>query len=93
MSPPYDLVLAPLNPAALPPLPQAMSDFPYVECYPEGWQRGVQIAPACEAAGVQAFPTWVINGRVVEGELSLEQIDEELAAVGQQGVAAAQVAS
>jgi hypothetical protein len=77
--------------------PQAMADFPYVECYPEGWQRGVQIAPACDAAGVQAFPTWVINGRMLEGELTLEQIKEELAAAalpaGQQEAAAKQVAS
>ncbi len=33
---------------------------------------------ACQDAGVRAFPTWVINGRVVEGELTLEAIEKEL---------------
>ncbi|GFH15452.1 VKc domain-containing protein [Haematococcus lacustris] len=56
----------------------AMADFPYVECYPEGWQRGAQVAPACEAAGVRAFPTWVINGRLLEGELTLDSLEQEL---------------
>ena len=34
---------------------------------------------ACEEAGVRAFPTWVINGRTVEGELSLDALEAELA--------------
>ena len=38
------------------------------------------MVPACEAAGVRAFPTWVVNGRTVEGELSLDELEAELAA-------------
>jgi hypothetical protein len=33
---------------------------------------------ACEAAGVRAFPTWVINGKTVEGELTLEALEAKL---------------
>mmetsp|Transcript_16018 Transcript_16018/g.34607 ORF Transcript_16018/g.34607 Transcript_16018/m.34607 type:complete len:363 (+) Transcript_16018:47-1135(+) len=59
---------------------QAMAAFPYVECYPSGWQKGIKVDAACEAAGVRAFPTWVINGKLIEGELSLEEVTAELAA-------------
>ena len=58
----------------------AMADFPYVECYPDGWKRGVDVAPACSAAGVKAFPTWRLpGGAMVEGELSLERLEQSLA--------------
>ncbi|GAX79665.1 hypothetical protein CEUSTIGMA_g7106.t1 [Chlamydomonas eustigma] len=57
---------------------KAMTDFPYVECFPTGWRRGERIADVCEAAGVRAFPTWVINGRTVEGDLSLDALEQEL---------------
>ena len=42
--------------------------------------QGIRMAPACEDAGVRAFPTWVVNGRTVEGELSLEALEAELEA-------------
>jgi protein-disulfide isomerase len=32
------------------------------------------MAPACDAAGVKAFPTWVINGQKIEGQQSLEAL-------------------
>ena len=35
---------------------------------------------ACEEAGIRAFPTWSINGRLVEGDLSLDALEGELAA-------------
>mmetsp|Transcript_15603 Transcript_15603/g.26985 ORF Transcript_15603/g.26985 Transcript_15603/m.26985 type:complete len:349 (-) Transcript_15603:233-1279(-) len=57
---------------------QAMADFPYVECFPEGWKQGVKVIEACDAAGVRAFPTWVINGNLVEGEQTFEALQEEL---------------
>lgn len=41
--------------------------------------QGMPLADACSAAGVRAFPTWVINGRTVEGELTFEQLEAELA--------------
>jgi uncharacterized membrane protein len=61
---------------------EAMADFPYVECYPDGWKRGIDVAPACNAAGVKAFPTWRLpDGSTVEGELSLERLEQSLVAV------------
>jgi hypothetical protein len=58
---------------------EAMADFPYVECYPDGWKRGIDVAPACSAAGVKAFPTWRLpDGTMVEGELSLERLEQSL---------------
>jgi uncharacterized membrane protein len=54
---------------------EAMAEFPYVECFPEGWKKGVKLAPACEAAGVKAFPTWVVNGAVTEGQLELSALE------------------
>jgi hypothetical protein len=38
----------------------------------------VKIAPACEAAGVKAFPTWVIGGTATEGQLELSALQEML---------------
>jgi uncharacterized membrane protein len=68
----------------------AMADFPYVECYPDGWKRGIDVAPACNAAGVKAFPTWRLpDGSTVEGELSLEQLEQSLAKVESGGSAVA----
>ncbi|KAG1656682.1 hypothetical protein FOA52_007252 [Chlamydomonas sp. UWO 241] len=50
----------------------------YVECYPDGWHQGSPIAKACADASVRAFPSWVINDRLVEGELSLDELEAEL---------------
>ena len=36
----------------------------YVECYPEGYRRGVKIAKACADANIDGFPTWIIKGEV-----------------------------
>lgn len=45
----------------------AASSLPYVECDP----RGTNPQPgACQAAGVRAYPTWVIGGQRIEGEVS-----------------------
>lgn len=40
--------------------------------------QGLPVDKACSDAGVRAFPTWVINGRNVEGELTLEALQAEL---------------
>lgn len=37
----------------------AASRLPYVECDPEGFDAQVEL---CDAAGVEAYPTWVIEG-------------------------------
>lgn len=41
--------------------------------------QGVQMAPACQAAGLEGFPTWVIGGERLMGEQTLEELEEALA--------------
>jgi uncharacterized membrane protein len=49
------------------------SRLPYIECSPGG--RNAPQAGLCDRAGVKVYPTWVINGRVIVGEvLSLAQL-------------------
>lgn len=43
---------------------EAMKYLDYVECYPEGYRRGVKIAKACESEKINGFPTWIIKGEV-----------------------------
>jgi uncharacterized membrane protein len=57
----------------------AMEAFPYVECFPGGWKAGVEMAPACKAAGLVGFPTWVVGGEKLEGEQTLETLEAALA--------------
>lgn len=57
----------------------AAADLPYVECYPNGFGRGVPPASACVAAGVQGFPSWAVGGRLVEGEQSFDDLEAALA--------------
>ena len=54
----------------------AGAQIPYVECFPDGWERGTPVAAACDAAKVEGFPTWVINGKKLEGEQTLEKLAE-----------------
>jgi thiol-disulfide isomerase/thioredoxin len=47
--------------------------LPYVECSPAG--PNAPQAPSCNIAGVQSYPTWVINGRKIVGQvLTLAQL-------------------
>ena len=49
------------------------SRLPYIECSPAG-QNAPQ-SPSCNRAGVQTYPTWVIDGRAIVGQvLSLAQL-------------------
>lgn len=49
------------------------SRLPYIECSPAG--PNTPQAPSCNRAGVQSYPTWIINGRAYVGEvLSLAQL-------------------
>jgi len=50
------------------------AEIPYVECFPDGWERGTPVAKACDVAKVEGFPTWVINGKKLEGEQTLEEL-------------------
>ncbi|KAG0614156.1 hypothetical protein M758_6G155100 [Ceratodon purpureus] len=55
---------------------EALKYIEYVECYPEGYRRGVKLAPACSAANIQGFPTWVINGQKYSGEQGFDKLAE-----------------
>jgi len=58
---------------------QAMKDFPYVECFPDGWKKGRPPAKACVDAGVKGFPTWIFPGKEpVLGTKSLEELRDIL---------------
>lgn len=49
------------------------SRLPYIECSPAG--RNAPQAASCNRAGVGSYPTWVINGRAIVGQvLSLAQL-------------------
>ncbi|GKV44143.1 hypothetical protein SLEP1_g51356 [Rubroshorea leprosula] len=48
----------------------------YVECFPNGYKKGTKIARACADAGIEGFPTWVINGQVLSGEQELTDLAE-----------------
>ncbi|KAF6259755.1 VKOR-domain-containing protein [Scenedesmus sp. NREL 46B-D3] len=52
----------------------AMAEFPYVECFPQGWKK--------------AFPTWIINGNTTEGQVELAQLEQMMADAQGQGAAA-----
>ncbi len=54
--------------------------------------QGEKVAPVCDAANVRAFPTWVIGGKTIEGELDLDEVERELARVEREAAAAAAAA-
>lgn len=56
---------------------EATNILDYVECYPNGYRKGVKIAKACDEANIQGFPTWIVKGQVLSGE----QVFAELARV------------
>ena len=53
----------------------AGAEIPYVECFPDGWQRGAELATSCKAVEITGFPTWILpDGTRVEGEKSLVEL-------------------
>jgi thiol-disulfide isomerase/thioredoxin len=49
------------------------SRLPYIECSPAG--RNAPQSRLCDRAGVKTYPTWIINGRAIVGEVvSLTQL-------------------
>ncbi|CAN8327866.1 unnamed protein product [Cochlearia groenlandica] len=48
----------------------------YVECFPEGYKKGTKIFKACADARIEGFPTWIINGQVLSGEVELSELAE-----------------
>ncbi|XP_065857464.1 thiol-disulfide oxidoreductase LTO1 isoform X2 [Euphorbia lathyris] len=48
----------------------------YVECFPDGYRKGIKIAKACADVKIEGFPTWEINGQVLSGEKELSELAE-----------------
>lgn len=44
---------------------EATKILDYVECFPNGAGKGKKMTAECAAAGLEGFPTWFINGKVV----------------------------
>ncbi|KAK7253000.1 hypothetical protein RIF29_37360 [Crotalaria pallida] len=53
---------------------EAVKQLDYVECFPEGYRTGTKMIKACMDAKIEGFPTWVINGQVLSGELKLSEL-------------------
>ena len=52
---------------------EAFSKIKYIECAPDGENSQTD---TCRAAGIQSFPTWIIDGKVYSGTQSLEKLAE-----------------
>ena len=50
---------------------EAASQLNYIECHPEGKNARPDL---CQAANIQGFPTWEINGKFYQGEKSLQEL-------------------
>ncbi len=44
------------------------SRLPYIECSPAGSPNAPQ-SPTCNRAGIESYPTWIINGRAYVGQV------------------------
>ncbi|XP_060673069.1 thiol-disulfide oxidoreductase LTO1-like, partial [Ziziphus jujuba] len=56
---------------------EAAKQLNYVECFLDGYKKGTKILKACTDAGIEGFPTWVINGQVrklLSGEQELSDL-------------------
>lgn len=50
---------------------EAAKQLNYVECHPQGQNAQPQ---TCQAAGIESFPTWEINGQKYTGEKTLQEL-------------------
>lgn len=50
---------------------EAASQLNYIECHPEGKNARPDL---CQAANIQGFPTWEINGKFYQGEKTLQEL-------------------
>ncbi|KAI4378037.1 hypothetical protein MLD38_015579 [Melastoma candidum] len=55
---------------------EAAKILDYVECFPNGYKKGIKLEKACTDVGIEGFPTWVINGEVLSGEKELSELAE-----------------
>ncbi|KAI9109618.1 hypothetical protein K1719_019248 [Acacia pycnantha] len=53
---------------------EAVKLLEYEECFPGGYRTGTKMIKACTDAKIEGFPTWIINGQVVSGELELPEL-------------------
>lgn len=53
---------------------EAAEILDYVECFPDGYRKGIQIAKACKDVKIEGFPTWIINGQVFSGEQDFSEL-------------------
>ena len=57
----------------------AGAEIPYVECFPNGWQRGAPLDAACLNVDITGFPTWILaDGTRLEGDKSLKELAEKV---------------
>ncbi|CAM0870506.1 unnamed protein product [Alopecurus aequalis] len=56
---------------------EAMEILDYVECFPDGAGKGKKMATECAATGLDGFPTWIINGKLLSGDQQLPILAEE----------------
>ncbi|XP_066359445.1 thiol-disulfide oxidoreductase LTO1-like [Miscanthus floridulus] len=55
---------------------EATKILDYVECFPNGAGKGKKMTAECAASGLEGFPTWFINGKVLSGDQELEVLAE-----------------
>lgn len=53
---------------------EAAKQLDYVECFPDGYRTGTKMIDACLDAKIEGFPTWIINGQVLSGEVELSEL-------------------
>jgi len=54
---------------------KAARRLPYIECSPEGQDK--PLAPACVAADIKSYPTWVFKNKRIESVLGLKELADE----------------
>ncbi|KAJ0967915.1 hypothetical protein J5N97_024832 [Dioscorea zingiberensis] len=50
---------------------EAAKILDYIECFPDGVGKGRKMAMECTVAGIEGFPTWIINDKHLDGEQEL----------------------
>ncbi|KAG6412478.1 hypothetical protein SASPL_125157 [Salvia splendens] len=53
---------------------EAAKILDYVECFPDGVNKGTKMVQACVDAKLEGFPTWIIDGQVLSGEKQLSEL-------------------
>ncbi|WOL05896.1 thiol-disulfide oxidoreductase LTO1 isoform X2 [Canna indica] len=55
---------------------EAAKILDYVECFPNGAGKGRKMALECGIIGIEGFPTWIIDGKIISGEQDLQALAE-----------------